>query len=173
MKRLLTILAAVVLVHSPVSAAVLYYNLTATGDQGTTGTGSFSFDDGVIDADYSDPSASGDFLSFNVTLQVANGAPSTTVFDLTTVGPELFVMVRSGGVISDFNPGGSNDDGYSLSPFSQNSALLSGNSVNETISWSYSPVPEPETYAAWVGAGLACFAVVRRIRTKSNSVKAP
>lgn len=172
MKRLLICSAFLAFFQAAASAAVLYFNLTATGDQGTTGAGSFSFDDTVIGPDYSDPSASMDFLSFNVTLQVAGGTPSTTVFDLSTVGPELFVMVRSGGVIDDFNPGGSNDDGYSLSPFSANQALLSGNSISETLTWSYSAVPEPETYAAVVGLALGGFALARRIRRPSRVTSA-
>jgi hypothetical protein len=164
MKFVASTLAAGLLFTMPASAAVLFYNLTATGDNGTTGTGTFSFDDTVVGAEYDNFNADADMSSFTVTLNVSGGTPSVTIFDLSTVSGSSFVLSRSGGVITDFNPGGVNPDGYSLNPFDFNMASLSGNTVSESISWSYSPVPEPQTYAAVAGLGLFGFAVARRVR---------
>ena len=165
MKRLYPVLAAGLLASFSSPAAILYYDLTATGENGTTGTGSFSFDDSLIGADDQNIFADGIFQSFSVTLQVVGGTPSTTTFDLSTVNGSVFVLARTAGEITDFNPGGSNGDGYSLNPNPINMALLTGNSVSEMIHWSYTAaVPEPETYAATAGLALGAFALIRRAR---------
>ncbi|MCC7377394.1 MAG: PEP-CTERM sorting domain-containing protein [Verrucomicrobiales bacterium] len=173
MKRTLAILATLLSLPMSAPAAVLYYSLTATGDNGTTGSGTFSFDDSVVTSEYSNFNAQDDMLSFNLTLNVSGGSPSTTSFGLSDVGSESFVLTLSGGTITDFNPGGLNGDGYRSSPMTFNTAELSGNSVLENIHWSYSPVPEPSTYAALAGLGLGGFAIVRRMRRSAKSVAAP
>jgi hypothetical protein len=70
------------------------------------------------------------------------------------------------GGITVFNPGGSNADGYVLSPsFSFTTAALSaGNSVIDIINWNYTAVPEPQGSAWIAGLGLAAFSAVRRLR---------
>jgi len=158
-------LVLLLLAALPASASVVQYSLTGTGDNGSTATGSFSFDDTVIVSNYNNIFADGDFLSYSVTIQVNGGTPATTVFDLTTVAGEVFVLTKSGDTITDFNPGGSNSDGYSLSPTPYNMGVLTGNGVNETITWSYSvAVPEPQTYAALAALALGGFAWFRQAR---------
>lgn len=158
-------LGLLLLAALPASASVVHYSLTGTGDNGSTATGSFSFDDAVIGSNYSNIFAQGDFLSYSVTIQVNGGTPATTVFDLTTSGAQVFVLTKSGDTITDFNPGGSNSDGYSIDPTPYNMGVLTGNGVNETITWSYFvTVPEPQTYAALAALALGSFAGIRRAR---------
>lgn len=165
MKYVAPHLVLLLLAALPASASVVHYSLTGTGNNGSTATGSFSFDDAVIGNDYSSTFADGDFLTYTVTIQVQGGTPATTVFNLTTVNGTVFVLTKSGSTITDFNPGGSNSDGYSLSPTPYNMGDLTGNGVNETITWSYSVVvPEPRTYAVLAAVGLGGFALIRRSR---------
>lgn len=154
------------------SAGVVLYTLTGTGSGGTTGIGTFSFDDTVVGPGYHSEFAANDLISFSVTLQVAGGTPSTTVFDLDTVGPDLLVLTLSSGNVVDFNPGGINGDGYMIFPFPFNQGQLSGNGVNEVVNLTYTltAVPEPGTYAALAGAALGGFAVMRQWRRASRSV---
>lgn len=172
MKSTLSVLVAGLALSFSASAAVVQYTITGTGSGGTTGSGTLSFDDTVVGPDYASPFAQNDVISFSVTLQVVGGTPSTTTFDLSTVGSDLFVLMRFSGEITDFNPGGSNGDGYTLTPSDINEGMLSGNSVNETMQWSYAlaAVPEPGTYAAFAGVALGGFAVVRQWKRSSRLV---
>ena len=160
------VLHSVLLLLAAVSASgsVVVFSLTGTGNNGSTASGSFSFDDAVVGADYENVFASGDFLSYSVTLQVNGGTPATTVFDLTTIGGAVFVLTKSGGAITDFNPGGSNSDGYSLTPTPYNMGELTGNGVNETITWTYAAVPELHTCGSAAALALGGFALIRRVR---------
>lgn len=172
MKSTLSVCAAGLALSFSASAAVVQYTITGTGSGGSTGTGTLSFDDTVVGPDYTSLYAKDDVISFSVTLQVAGGTPSTTTFDLTTVGSDLLVLYRAAGEITDFNPGGTTGDGYTLSPTPYNQGILTGNGVNETIFWTYAlaAVPEPGTYVAFTGVALGGFAAVRQWNRRSRLV---
>lgn len=164
MKYVVLPFGLLLLAAASASASVVEFTLTGTGNNGSTASGSFSFDDAIVGPDYDNVFASGDFLSYSVTLQVSGGTPATTVFDLTTIGGNVFVLTRVAGAITDFNPGGSNSDGYSLSPTPYNMGELTGNGVNETITWSYTAVPELHTCGGAAALALGGFALIRRVR---------
>jgi hypothetical protein len=146
-----------------VQSAVILYDLTITGSSGTTGTGSFSFDDTVVGPNYFGINSPSGLLSLSMTLNVSGGTPSTTTFDLSDSPPgTAFLLITSPtGEVLNFNPYLVNDDGYSTGLYGFNQGLL--NPGNEILNYTFgvAAVPEPADFAAMMGAGLFGFAMWR------------
>jgi len=147
--------------------ALVTYNLSGTGSGGTVASGTFSFDTNVIGVSYFGFSALDDLTSFSVTLSsIPGGGPASTTFAKGVDSSFLFpIATDSSGVILDFNPGfTTNVDGYSLSPSFPNAGSLewSGGGTVDSMTWSYSTVPEVGPMAVATGLGLIGFMALRR-----------
>ena len=70
------------LLSLPALAAQQQYSFTVTGSSGETGSGTFVWDDSVIPDGGSLDAATGDFLSFSVTIVGGNATGGSTTFDL-------------------------------------------------------------------------------------------
>jgi hypothetical protein len=70
------------LLSLPALAAQQQYSFTVTGNNGETGSGTFIWDDSVIPDGGSLDAATGDFLSFSVTIVGGNATGGSTTFDL-------------------------------------------------------------------------------------------
>mgnify|MGYP000854466892 FL=1 len=72
------------LLSLPALAAQQQYSFTVTGNNGETGSGTFIWDDSVIPDGGSLDAATGDFLSFSVTIVGGNATGGSTTFDLAS-----------------------------------------------------------------------------------------
>lgn len=155
--------------------AVVTYSLGGVGDNGTQISGSFSFDDGVIGANYAGFYALGDLLTFSVTLSSIPNTPTTTTFTKADGAPDydhLFQLATdSSGAVVEFSPGfAPNSDGYFLDPTSEFSANLEKTGdpfpTDYNLVWTYTQVPELSHTALGAGLGLLGFAGYRAWRNR-------
>ncbi|MGE3312635.1 MAG: hypothetical protein AB7O66_21920 [Limisphaerales bacterium] len=147
--------------------AILNYTIAGISESGQTAvSGTFSFDTTVIGPNYESVEALADLTSYNLTITTIAGlGPSSTTFSKSANTSSYFYMLTDGtGALSDLQPGfDANADGYTMTPWFINSTLLGhpNNTFPESITFSYTQVPELGQSAMGAGLGLLGFLGVR------------
>lgn len=148
--------------------AIVQYSLGATTTDGSVVTGSFTYDTATVGADYYSESALDDLLTFSVSISsISGGGPTSTTFSKPADTSTLFVIQTDGsGAVIDFIPTfEANAQNYSLILGGFSSSLLmhpaTAPFAADSITWTYTQVPELGTTAWAVGLGLLGFAGIR------------
>lgn len=170
MRKIAAWLTAVVVTASASQGAMVYYSLSGSSLNGTVVSGSFSFDSTVIGPNYNGLTALDDLTTFSVTLSSIPGAgPSSTSFSKGVDTSSVFVISTDGaGEITDFSPEfDENADGYSMQQGGVNTTLLLHDLEPfgaDSITWSFTQVPEVGEASVAVALGLLGFLGFRRWR---------
>lgn len=148
--------------------AIVNYSLGGSSTDGSVVSGSFSFDTTVIGANHYTESALGELISFTVNISsIPGGGPSSTSFSKGVETSDLFVIQTDGaGEIVDFLPTfNANAQSYRLETGGFNTALLmhpaTAPFAADSITWTFTQVPETSYSAVGIGLGLLGFVGAR------------
>jgi hypothetical protein len=165
------------LMSLPALAAQQQYSFTVTGNNGETGSGTFTWDDAVIPNGGSLDIATGDFLSFSVTIVGGNATGGSATFDLAScTNLAAFDTPTFSTEFRASCDNGTDSIGSIITPFEWELFNLAGNDSIITVApGTTTPVPQQVPVASiWmlIAASLGLGFLARR-RLTSGFRKAP
>jgi hypothetical protein len=101
MRRFAALTVALGMASMGAQAAIVQYSLTGVTENGSVISGSFSYDTETIGANYSEPNAAGDLLSFTVSFTSIPYVPSSTSFSLADPSDFFYVQTDADRELDD------------------------------------------------------------------------
>lgn len=150
-----------------VRGAIVNYSLGGFSTDGSVVSGSFSYDTGTIGANYYSESGLAALSTFTVTISsIPGGGPTSTSFNKSDASSLFVIQTDGAGELVDFYPTfQANAQNYSLEQGGFSTVLLmhpaTAPFAADSITWTYTQVPELSHTAWGVGLGLLGFAGMR------------